>query len=68
VNVQARVAEYIRSNGIMQKFVVDKTGFSPTKVSMILNSKQVMTADDFVAFCNALGKEPNDFVDHPEKE
>jgi hypothetical protein len=36
---------------------------SPTKISMILNNNQKMTADELVLFCKALQKSPNDFVD-----
>lgn len=62
MNVQERVAEYIQNNGIMQKFIVEKTGLSAAKVSNILNLNQKMTADDLELFCKALKKEPGDFI------
>jgi len=62
MNVQQRVAEYVRSNGIMQKFIVEKTGLSPVKVSNILNLNQRMTADELELFCRALKKQPGDFI------
>lgn len=62
MNVQERVAQYVQNNGIMQKFIADKTGLSPVKVSNILNLNQKMTADELELFCRALRKEPNDFI------
>lgn len=62
MNVQQKVAEYVQSNGIMQKFIAEKTGLSPVKVSNILNLNQKMTADEFELFCRALKKQPNDFI------
>lgn len=62
MNVQQKVAEYVQSNGIMQKFIAEKTGLSPVKVSNILNLNQKMTADEFELFCRALRKQPNDFI------
>jgi len=62
MNVQERVADYVQNNGIMQKFIAEKTGLSPVKVSLILNLKQTMTADELELFCKALNKQPNDFM------
>ena len=62
MNVQERVADYIQNSGIMQKFIAEKTGLSPVKVSLILNLKQTMTADELELFCKALNKQPNDFM------
>lgn len=62
MNVQERVAEYVQNNGIMQKFIAERTGMTTVKVSNILNLNQKMTADDLELFCKALRKEPGDFI------
>ena len=62
MNVQERVAEYVQSHGIMQRFIAEKTGLSTVKVSNILNLNQKMTADELELFCRALHKQPNDFI------
>lgn len=62
MNVQERVADYVQSNGIMQKFIAEKTGLSAVKVSNILNLNQKMTADEFELFCKALKRQPTDFI------
>lgn len=67
MEVQARIAAYIKENFIMQKLIVEKTGYSATKVSQILKLGQKMTADEFVAFCKALGKSPEFFIDDDEE-
>ena len=66
MNTQARIAQYIKENCIMQKLICKKTGFSQAKVSLILNLKQKMSADEFMAFCKALGKDPGFFIDDEE--
>ena len=63
MDTQARIAAYVEENCIMQKLIVQKTGYSATKVSQILRCKQKMSADEFLNFCKALGKEPNDFME-----
>lgn len=62
MNVQEKIAEYVQNNGIMQKFIAERTGLSPVKVSNILNLNQKMTADEFALFCRALRKQPGDFI------
>lgn len=62
MDVQERVAKYVQNNGIMQKFIAEKTGLSQVKVSNILNLNQKMTADEFELFCKALRKQPNEFI------
>lgn len=62
MNVQERVADYVQSNGIMQKFIAEKTGLSAVKVSNILNLNQKMTADEFELFCKALKRQPTEFI------
>jgi transcriptional regulator with XRE-family HTH domain len=62
MNVQERVAEYVQNNGIMQKFIAERTGLSAVKVSNILNLNQKMTADELELFCRALRKEPGEFI------
>jgi plasmid maintenance system antidote protein VapI len=62
MNVQAKIAEYVQNNGIMQRFIAEQTGLSDVIVSNIINLKRKMTADEFVLFCKALNKQPNDFI------
>lgn len=67
MNTQALIAKYIKENCIMQKLIVMRTGYSKAKVSQIINLKQKMSADEFIAFCKALNKNPNDFMEDDEE-
>ena len=62
MKVQARVAEYVQSNGIKSSFIADKTEINPVIVSRILTLKREMSADEFELFCKALRKQPGDFI------
>ena len=59
--VQNRVAEYIRSMGIKQATICEKTGISVSALSAMLTNRRKMTADEFEQICIAIEKEPNDF-------
>ena len=62
MRVQARLAKYIRENGIKQTHISQLTGISDGKLSMILNLKRVLTADELERICIAIKKSPNNFV------
>lgn len=62
MDIQERVAQYVRSNGIMQQYIAEKTGISKVKISQMFNGKRKMMADEFVSICDAINKEPNDFI------
>lgn len=64
--VQGRVAKYVKEMGIKQNVIASKTGLYEQTVSMILNCKRRMSADEFVRICKAIGKEPNDFMEETE--
>ncbi len=63
MNVQARVAEYIKRIGIKQAEVSRKTGIKPKRLSGIVNCSLKMTADEYEKICKAIEKEPNDFME-----
>lgn len=62
MDTQARIAQYIADNGIKQSFICEKTGINKVRMSAILTSKSRMYADEFIKVCEALRKEPNDFM------
>lgn len=63
MEVQTRLAQYIREYGIKQTVIASKTGMLNSKISDILNGKRKLSADDFAKICKAIGKEPNDFME-----
>lgn len=60
--VEKRIADYIRENGLKQKFVSDKTGIEPGKLSNILNGNRSLAADECEKICIALNVDPNTFL------
>ena len=50
-----KIADYLKENGITQKFLSDKTGIEVEKVSNIVNGKRKITGDELIAVCNVLG-------------
>ena len=62
MEVQNRVADYIRNMGIKQSVLCEKTGIRSDAMSAMLTKKRKMTADEFEKICIALEKTPNDFM------
>lgn len=62
MKVYQKVALYISENGIKQKFISDKTGISENILSMMLNGKRKMDADEFVEIIIALNVDANRFI------
>lgn len=62
MKVYQKVALYISKNGIKQKFISDKTGIPENVLSMILNGKRKMDADEFVEIVIALNVDANKFI------
>lgn len=67
MKVYQKLNDYISSNGIKQKFISEKTGISENILSMILNGKRKIDADEFVEIVLALGVKPNLFIKPKEK-
>mgnify|MGYP003290841971 CR=1 FL=1 len=62
MEVQERVAEFIRNTGIKQSFICERTGIRADAMSGMLTGKRRMLADEFEKICIALEKSPNDFM------
>jgi len=62
MTVQSRISEYMDRMGITQASVCKKTGIKADTLSLILNNKRKMRADEFELICRALEKTPNDFM------
>ncbi len=62
-----KISLYINENGIKQRFISDKTGIPENILSMILNGKRKMDADEFVEIILALGVDANFFINPPNE-
>lgn len=68
MKIYQKVAKYIDENGIKQKFISDKTGIPENTISMILNGKRKMDADEFVEIILSLGVDANYFITSIKEE
>lgn len=62
MKVYQKVAKYIAENGIKQKYISDKTGIAENVLSMMLNGKRKMDADEFIEIVLALNVDANCFI------
>lgn len=67
MKIYQKISLYINENGIKQRFISDKTGISENILSMILNGKRKMDADEFVEIILALGVDANFFINPPNE-
>lgn len=58
-----KITKYLKEQGIKQKVVAEKAGFSEQQFSAMMNGNRKILGDDIAVICRVLGKEPNDFID-----
>ena len=68
MKIYQKISLYINENGIKQRFISDKTWIPENILSMILNGKRKMDADEFVEIILALGVDANFFINVSNKE
>lgn len=57
-----KINDYLKEHGISQTFIAEKLGISRTRMSMMLNGKRKMTADDLIKICKILKVSPEMFM------
>lgn len=58
--VNASVRQAIEDSGLKQRFIADKAGISEQALSAMINERQKIGVDEFFAFCQILGKSPEE--------
>lgn len=58
-----RIAEYIKENDISQKKLADRTGMSENALSLSLNGKRKLLADEYIGICDAMCVPYNRFTE-----
>ena len=61
--VNEKIKEYIESHGITQKFLCEKTGIAPEKMSNLINGKRKVTGEELLLISKALDINANIFLD-----
>lgn len=49
-----RIAEYIKENNISQRKLADRTGMTENALSLALNGKRKLLADEYIEICDAM--------------
>lgn len=57
-----RIRDYLRKNGIKQKFVAEKIGMNVRTLSSKLNKHVRLNVDDIEKICGVLNCSPNTFL------
>lgn len=58
-----KIKSYLKSAGVTQSFVCDKTGISASKLSAMLNGDRKILAEEYFLICKALNLEFSFFYD-----
>lgn len=59
---EEQIKNYMEQHGISQKFICDRTGISPPKLSMALNGKRRLSLEKYALICGALEVNTDKFV------
>ena len=60
-----KIAEYIKENEISQKKLADRAGMSENALSLSLNGKRKLLADEYISICEAMCVPYSRFTDRP---
>jgi transcriptional regulator with XRE-family HTH domain len=68
MKIYQKISNYLSENGIKQKYISERTGIPENTLSMILNGKRKMDADEFVEIVISLGTDANKFINKEKTE
>ena len=54
MSLSENINRYLENNGIMKNFLAEKTGMTQNAVSLSLNGKRKLSADEYISICQAL--------------
>lgn len=65
--VVKNIKAIIKRNGLKQKYIAEKAGFTENEFSNILNGRKMFRTEYVNSICNVLGIQPNDLFAQNEK-
>ncbi len=68
MKVHERIKFYINAEGLKQKVIAQKAGYSEKQFSAMMRGIRKINADDYEKICVALNCEPNDFMGEQKTE
>ena len=63
LNVVGNIKNYIKSNGIKQNYIAQRTGYTDKKISILLNRNNIMLSD-YLLICEALDVSASFFLEN----
>ncbi|MBC8610340.1 helix-turn-helix transcriptional regulator [Massilimaliae timonensis] len=61
MQLNENISRYIKSHGIKQSYISEKTGLSRDTVCKILNNKRKISGDELFLICDAIKVDPKKF-------
>lgn len=68
MNLRDRIYEVISAKNMCQAAVARAAGYAPKKFNDMLRGRALITADDVVPICSALGVDANELFDGVSQE
>lgn len=62
MEVGLKIMKYLKSNGISQRWLAERTNITPAKLNLSLNGKRRMTFEEYECICGALGVGVDAFI------
>ncbi|AFV02841.1 MULTISPECIES: helix-turn-helix transcriptional regulator [unclassified Dehalobacter] len=54
MKVYERIQNYLRNNGLKQKHVADKAGYTEKQFSAMMTGRRKIFSEDYIQICNVL--------------
>ena len=67
IKIPKRIKDYINNEGLKQRVVAQRSGYTEKQFSLMMTGKKVITAVDIERICLALDASPSEFI-KPESQ
>lgn len=54
MNIEKEICKYVKNNNVPQKLLASKSGMTENAMSLMLNGKRKLSADEYIRICDAL--------------
>lgn len=61
-DVRLNLKAVIRDKGYIQEVIAQKAGITPMKLSMVINQKRKLDANEMIAICDAIEMTPTELA------
>ena len=63
-DIRMNLRAVIRDKGYIQEVIAKKAGITPMKLSMVLNQKRKLDANEMIAICDAIEMTPTELAEY----